>query len=102
KLQGNIKGRLYSAIDFVNENALLGSLNLMCIINGNDGKREICYYSKSKDESLYITLFKYNNGNDFAVMSSSIAFEMGYIDKNGKIKNEYVEPVPQDELFFTE
>ncbi|MEM3264875.1 MAG: hypothetical protein QXH07_02860 [Thermoplasmata archaeon] len=100
KLQGNIRDRLHSAIDFINENALLGALNLMCVINGNDGKKEICYYSKSKDKSIYITLFKYNKGDDFAVMSSSVAFEMGYIDVNSKIKNEYVMPVPQGKLFF--
>jgi predicted glutamine amidotransferase len=100
KIQGNIKDRLLYAIDFVNENALLGSLNLLCVINGNDGKREICYYSKSKEESIYIKLFKYKNGNEFSVMSSTVAFEMGYLDENGKIKNEFVETVPQNKLFF--
>ena len=100
KFDGNIKERIIKAIKFTNEHALLGALNLLCIISKYDNKKEICYYSKSKENDIYIRLFKYEKNGNFAVMSSSVAFEMGFIDENGKKLNSFTEEVPQNVLFL--
>ncbi len=102
KIKGNIKDRLLFTLDFVNEKALLGGLNLLFLISKNDGKKYICYYSKSKNQNVYSTLYKYKKEKEFSVMSSTVAYQMGFLDKNGSIKNDYVESVPQNTLFCYE
>ncbi|MGC8565728.1 MAG: GerAB/ArcD/ProY family transporter [Thermoplasmata archaeon] len=100
KEEGNIRDRIINTIEFTKNYAMLGALNLFCIISRYDNKKEICYYSKYKDENIYIKLFKYENRENFAVMSSSVGYEMGFIDGNGKITTPQVEEVPQDTLFL--
>jgi len=100
KFDGNIKERIMKAIEFTNEFALLGALNLLCIISGYDNKKNLCYYSKSKENNIYYKLFKYEKNKNFAVMSSTVAFEMGFIDENGNKLNTYIEEVPQNILFL--
>jgi glutamine amidotransferase len=100
RLDGTFIKRMEEGIDFVKNEALLGSLNLICVIEKRDGTKGICYYSKYKEEKLYYQLYTLEQGKNFAVMSSTMAYYLKLLDKKGNILNKKLKTVEQEKLFY--
>ncbi|MGC8992511.1 MAG: class II glutamine amidotransferase [Thermoplasmata archaeon] len=103
KLDGNYHERIKNGIDFIISNSLSNMLNLFCLIRTYENKRVICYFSNYYDDiekTNYYPIYKYEINNNLAIMSSTVAYEMGFLDKNGNIIQKNVEKVRKNKIYF--
>jgi predicted glutamine amidotransferase len=101
KMRGDVDSRLQSSINFVNEsNAMLGALNLIVLRVKRNGEHDVFYYSDfpGGKNDLYYALYTYAYNRNKAVMSSTVAYVQGLVDRNGEPINPHVAKVPLRKL----
>jgi predicted glutamine amidotransferase len=101
KMTGNVETRLKSSIDFVNESdAMLGALNLFVLSVKRNGEHDLFYFSDfpGGKNDLYYTLYTYSYNRNKAVMSSTVAYVQGLIDRTGEPIKSHVAKVPLRKL----
>lgn len=86
-MQGDVESRLRSCINLVYESkAMLGALNIMVLSIKRQGEHTIFYYSDypMRKSTLYYRLYSYRQNLNNCVMSSTVAYNAGFIDLNGE------------------
>jgi predicted glutamine amidotransferase len=93
--------RLRHAIEVVHENnAMKGALDFLVLSIAREGAGRICYHCDfpDSDRELYYSLYSLKEGTNSAVMSSTVAYKAGLIDRAGKPANESVAKCPVGEV----
>ncbi len=97
RLEGNARERIKKLIDILHEINANETLNLFFLVNSRI-KRTFYYYSEFNAREKYLTLFKWRENGNIAVMSSTIAYYLGLIDQELNILSEKVEKVEKGKL----
>ncbi|MVT12863.1 MAG: hypothetical protein GPW16_01065 [Euryarchaeota archaeon] len=96
-MEGDPYDRIRKTIDIVYDLGANETLNLLFLVNGREYVK-FYYYSDFKSKEKYLTLFRYVNGANVAIMSSTVAYYLNLIDENLKILSGNVEPVERMKL----
>jgi predicted glutamine amidotransferase len=97
----SMKERLEHVIKVVHEtNAMKGALNIMTLSIVRGGGKRIFYHCDFPDEDkeLYYSLYVLKDGENSAVMSSTVAYKAGFIDKDGGLVNPNVTKCPRGKV----
>ncbi|MBD6955665.1 MAG: hypothetical protein ACP5G5_04305 [Thermoplasmata archaeon] len=96
-MDGDSYTRIRKMIDTVHDLGANETLNLMFLVNSRSSLRGY-YYSEFSTREKYLTLFKYLEGDNRAVVSSTIAYYLGLIDLEHRVISGNVEPVERSIL----
>jgi predicted glutamine amidotransferase len=93
--------RLEHAIEVVHsKDAMKGALNIMILSIVRGSEKRICYHCDFPDKSkeLYYSLYVLGKGKNSAVMSSTVAYKAGLIDKDGEPASPNVIKCPKGRI----
>jgi hypothetical protein len=93
--------RLEHAIEVVHEeDAMKGALNIMILSIVRGSEKRICYHCDfpDKGKELYYSLYVLREGENSAVMSSTVAYKAGLTNKDGEPVSPSVVKCPKGKI----
>ncbi|MEL9999102.1 MAG: hypothetical protein QXG55_00280 [Thermoplasmata archaeon] len=97
KFDGKAEERIKNMINDLHKLDAVETLNLLFLVNERVNKK-IYYYSEFTSREKYLTLFKYKENDNVAIMSSTIAYKLNLVDSELGLLSENVEKVETKKL----